>query len=342
MIYFTYMKKLLLQVLFWSFFFLAWQRVVYFYIANPEVRLLFTSFDVSLVIITFYSIYSLVTPRLFFRKNKLFFFAGLSGTIILAILLMGGIARGFLNHDIIPIRFGMLWSSDDMLHNFYFIAMLGALAGLITRLSMHWLHSERKMKEIEQNRLSTELMYLRMQTNPHFLFNAINTIYVQIDEAKENAKVTLSMFSGMLRYQLFECNGDKVSIEKEIDYIKNYVYLQSLRKDETYRIDFRYVGDLVGFEIAPFILIPFIENMFKHVSGDLGLNSIRCELTGSDRELEFFGVNTKSQTTNTKKPGGIGLANAKRRLELIYPGKFSLDIEDNDLIYKVCLKIQLV
>jgi two-component system LytT family sensor kinase len=335
------MKKALLQVLFWSFFFFAWQRVVYFYISNRDVRFLFTALDVALVILTFYSIYSVVTPGLFFRKNKLLFVAGLSGTIVLAVLLMGWITQGFLHHDIIPIRFGILWSSEDLLHNFYFIAALGSLAGLITRLSMHWLRTERKMKEMEQNRVSTELMYLRMQTNPHFLFNAINTVYILIDESRENAKETLEMFSGMLRYQLFECNGDKVPIEKELAYIKNYIDLQTLRKDETCQVGFHFGEDLQDFLIAPFLLIPFIENMFKHVSTGPTENFIRGELSVRAGVLLFMGVNTKSANNNPVRPGGIGLANARRRLELIYPGKFSLDIDDNDQTYKVWLKIQL-
>jgi LytS/YehU family sensor histidine kinase len=181
-----------------------------------------------------------------------------------------------------------------------------------------------------------------MQTNPHFLFNAINTIYIQIDDSKETAKHTLSTFSDMLRYQLYECNSEKVPIEKEIQYIRNYIELQRLRMDESYRIDFNYAAGLSGFQVAPFILLPFIENMFKHISNGLSPNIIRGELSSVNGALRFKGCNTKSKSTGNEINGGIGLANVRRRLDLIYPGKYSLDISDTESTYAVCLQIQLV
>src|SRR5690606_22905121 len=119
------------------------------------------------------------------------------------------------------------------------------------------------IRKMELEKVNAELEYLKAQVNPHFLFNSINTIYFQIDRHNELARNSLSGFSDMLRYQLYECNGTEIGIEKEIRYLKNYVSLQRMRKDENYLIFFEEHGDLTGFNVPPLLLIPFVENAFK-------------------------------------------------------------------------------
>ena len=336
------MKKALLHIFFWIVFFLIWQRVVYFYIDNPLNRFLFSAFDVSQVILAFYLVFYLITPSFFSKKNKLWFIGGFLISIVITGFMLTLVMNIFLTRNIIPIRFNFSWQYSDMIANRYFIALLGATTGFITKLSLDWMNVKRKIELVEREQISSELIYLKAQINPHFLFNAINTIYVQMDLAKEDAKDTLNIFSQMLRYQLYECDEEKVPVEKEVQYMRNYIQLQRLRKDERYEIDFSYSYDLTGFRLAPFILLPFIENMFKYVSNDDNpTNFIRGTLTKENEWLIFHCINSKDKGENQNDHNGIGLINVKRRLELIYPGKHSLSINRTDTTFEVWLKIMI-
>src|ERR1043166_3400862 len=321
------MRKAILHIVFWIAFFLIWQRVVYFYIDNPGNRLLFSTFDVGLVILAFYIIFYFVTPKFFSRRSKLLFITGFLASIVIAGFILTLVMNIFLKKNIVPIRFNFSWQYNDMVINRYFIALLGATAGFITKLSIDWFNAKRKIEIAEREKVSSELTYLKAQINPHFLFNAINTIYIQMDLSKEEAKETLSTFSQMLRYQLYECDTEKVPVEKEVQYIQNYILLQRLRKDERYEVNFSYSDNLTGFRLAPFILLPFIENTFKHVSNeDTQTNFIRGKLMKENEWLVFHCINSKDIEDHQKNYNGIGLMNVKRRLELIYPGKHSLSI----------------
>jgi two-component system LytT family sensor kinase len=321
---------------------LIWQRVVYFYIDNPWNRFLFSAFDVGQVILAFYVIFYFITPHFFSKKNKLLFIVGFLASIVICGFILALVMNIFLQRNIIPIRFNFSWQYNDMIANRYFIALLGATAGFITKLSLDWMDVKRKMELVEREKMAAELIYLKAQINPHFLFNAINTIYIQMDVSKEDAKETLNNFSQMLRYQLYECDEEKVPIEKELQYIRNYIRLQSLRKDERYEIDLSYGKDLNGFRLAPFILLPFIENMFKYVSNnDDRTNFIRATLTKEQEWLVFHCINSKDKDEDQNEHNGIGLTNVKRRLALIYPGKHLLNINRTGTTFEVWLKIMI-
>jgi two-component system, LytTR family, sensor kinase len=334
------MRKAALQVLFWFVFFLGWQRVVYGYVDNTTNRLAFTAFDVGQIMLVFYLTYLLITPHLFPRKNKLPFLVTMLATVLLAGGLLIYIMQYFLHHQVMPIRFNFTWNYSDLVANRYIIALLGALAGFIGKLFIEWFQAKRKIEEAEKLRVAAELTYLKTQVNPHFLFNAINTVYIQIDESTEAAKHTLSSFADMLRYQLYECNHDKVPIEKEVEYLQHYIELQKMRLDERYEIDFHFDESLRGFTIAPFLLIPVIENMFKHVSDTVTQPVIKGALNYSNEQLTFHGANTTEQHSTATHTGGIGLANLKRRLTLIYPERHTLTIKDSGNKYEVWLTLQ--
>jgi two-component system, LytTR family, sensor kinase len=331
------MKKAVIHILFWVVFFFVWQQLVYFYIDNPANRMLFTAFDVGLIALSFYLIFYWTTPRFFHRKNKLPFTVAFVLAVLVSAGLLTWVMQFFLHKAVVPIHFNILWEYRLMVRNRFFIAVLGAVAGFTAQLAAGWVESRKRIAQAEQERVAAELLYLRAQINPHFLFNSINTIYVQMDLSKEAARETLAIFSDMLRYQLYECNGESVSLEKEFSYIRNYVYLQKLRKDEGYTIEFVFEGSMSGEQIAPFLLLPFIENMFKHVGPAPA--HIRGSFRVEPGRLEFRGTNTRTATGSLE--GGIGLTNVKRRLALLYPERYSLDIQDQPSTYNVCLSIQL-
>lgn len=211
------------------------------------------------------------------------------------------------------------------------------------QLSREWYFQRDLIRRIEIEKLNTELEYLKAQINPHFLFNSINTIYFQIDKQNATARETLSAFSEMLRYQLYECNGKDIPVEKEISYLRNYVELQRMRKDENYAISFGCDEDLHGFTIAPLLLIPFVENAFKHVSHLSDKNEIRISLHRRENTFHIDVFNTSDlKPRNGVDHPGIGLRNVRRRLELLYKDRHVLQIQQNTQSFEVNLQLMIV
>lgn len=229
---------------------------------------------------------------------------------------------------------------DNTLYNTS-IAVFYVAFSVALHLSREWFAQRELIRKIEVEKLNTELEYLKAQINPHFLFNSINTIYFQIDKQNQAARHTLSSFSEMLRYQLYECNGREVSVEKEVSYLKNYVDLQRMRKDENYSIAFSAGDSVRGFSIAPLLLIPFVENAFKHVSHFNKGNEIRINLSRDENRFHFTVYNTRDSRRKVADEGGIGLRNVQRRLELIYNGRHTLEVQDLPDSFHVELTLQL-
>lgn len=221
------------------------------------------------------------------------------------------------------------------------IALFYMAFAVALQLSREWYQQREHIRKIEVEKLNTELDYLKAQINPHFLFNSINTIYFQIDKQNAIARETLSSFSEMLRYQLYECNGHEVDIEREITYLKNYVDLQRHRKDDNYTITFSH-DNVQGFRIAPLLLIPFVENAFKHVSHFSSGNEINIHLQRVNGSFVMNVRNTCDQSGKNVSPGGgIGLKNANRRLELLYPKRYALNIKTHPTAFEVNLELKL-
>ena len=207
------------------------------------------------------------------------------------------------------------------------------------QLSKEWYFQRELIRKMEIEKLSSELEYLKAQINPHFVFNSINTIYFQIDKQNIPARESLSAFSEMLRYQLYECNGKEIAIEKELMYLKNYVSLQRMRKDENYAISFVVEENVSGFTISPLLLIPFVENAFKHISHHPHKNEVRIKIARHDDRVELSVFNTKGSKAITNDHQGIGLKNVKRRLELLYENRHELAIDDKTDSYEVHLTL---
>lgn len=219
---------------------------------------------------------------------------------------------------------------------FFYLAFSVALF-----LSKAWYFQRELLRKMEIEKLSTELEYLKAQINPHFVFNSINAIYFQIDKENTHARESLFAFSDMLRYQLYECNGNEIPIEKEIHYLKNYVELQRMRKDENYNISLIVEDDLKGFSISPLLLIPFVENAFKHVSHFPYHNQVRIAIGKHRDNFKLSVFNTKEQASGQNGHTGVGLKNVKRRLELLYKDRHKLDIESSSDGYEVNLSLQI-
>ncbi|MEP6747485.1 MAG: histidine kinase [Bacteroidota bacterium] len=205
---------------------------------------------------------------------------------------------------------------------------------------------EQRLLESEKEKISAELNFLRSQINPHFLFNVLNTIYFQIDKNNLQARGSVEKFSEMLRYQLYDCNTDKIEIKKEIEYIQRYVALQSLRMEAGTDIRLNIDNHLEGFTIAPFIFLSLIENAFKHISHykNPAENKIHIDIRNQKDILMVKVSNTfdnEEKVRHIEQSGGMGIVNLKRRIELLYPDKAQLSIFANEKIFESLLNVNI-
>jgi LytS/YehU family sensor histidine kinase len=180
--------------------------------------------------------------------------------------------------------------------------------------------------------------------NPHFLFNALNSVYFLIDKSNSEAREALHKFSDLMRYQLYEVKDQKIPIEKEIDYLNDYIAVQRLRRENIF-IQINIDTGMKDFFIEPLLLIPFVENSFKHLShfDNAKSDEINLDLSKHNGEMIFAIKNTKDGNiqSSIEEHGGIGLANVKRRLELLYPQRHELTIKNDNEYFDVQLKLKI-
>ena len=228
---------------------------------------------------------------------------------------------------------------DNIIPHFLLVS-----TGAAIKLLIDYARAQRRMGEMAKEKAEAELNFLRSQINPHFVFNTLNSIYFQISKENKEAREMLLRFSDILRYQLYDCNIDKIDIEKEMAYLKDYVELQKKRRDENYEVNWENSKDLKGFRISPLLLVPLVENAFKHISHHNNQkNLVKIEAERMNGEFIFSVDNTKENgAVTTEKPGGgIGLKNVKRRLELLYPNQHELNITDDPDWFRVKLKLKV-
>jgi two-component system LytT family sensor kinase len=294
----------------------------------------------GLLAIVIYGTLGWVVPR-FFDRNKY------TTGVLMVMLLMGTYVLTKNAHD--TYLYGTLLhdtSRERFFSNTYYnlsIVVFYLAFSFALYLSKQWYAQREKLRAMEMEKLQTELAYLKAQINPHFLFNSINTIYFQIDRQNTIARDTLSRFSDLLRYQLYECNGDMIAIEQEMNYLNNYVELQRARKDEHYQIRFEVADSVRGFVIPPLLLISFVENAFKHVSHATdSINRIDIQAAYNGRDFSFVVFNTRGATSTAGEEfHGIGLKNARRRLDLLFPKRYHLDIQTAPDSFRVELQLNV-
>jgi two-component system LytT family sensor kinase len=210
----------------------------------------------------------------------------------------------------------------------------------VLKFTVDWFLNERIQRDLENQRLSAELAFLKSQINPHFLFNSLNSIYSLAYQRSETTPEAILKLSEIMRYMLYECNDNKVGLDKELQYLQNYIDLQKIRFGNKAFIDFKITGKVENQQIVPLLLIAFIENAFKHGAANIPRSPIRLVVDIDDAHLHFF-IQNKKHTNNRDAVGGIGLNNVKRRLDLLYPGKYNLDIRDETDTYTVELSLIL-
>jgi len=194
-----------------------------------------------------------------------------------------------------------------------------------------------QLEKVKVDQLDTELKFLKSQYHPHFLFNALNTIYFQVDEKNKEAKQSIEQLSDLLRYQLYDIEQE-VTMEQEINYLRSYIAFQQLRMTERLILDVYFDPELKEQRIHPLLFQPLIENAFKYVRGEYSIQ-LEMKLNGNQILFEVRNSISSSQYTGNKKGEGIGIENLKRRLDLLYPNKHDLVIEQAESMFVVKLAI---
>src|SRR6476659_4884867 len=333
-------NTILYHLLSWSILYLLW---IYFFEnhAFTFTRTLTVQFCyLSFVAVDYYLIVYSLFNRVLYKKGYFLFILAVLGIIALSSLLRSELAV-FMNKNYFMQGKQQPPFSEILLSSFVNIFIWVLV--LVTAKSI-WdkIQNQRYVQSVEKEKAVAELNFLKAQVNPHFLFNSLNSIYGYIDKNNKTARNILLQFSEMLRYKLYDCNADRVSILKEIAYLRNYVLMQQYRKEENLIVQFNTDDPLEEFEIAPLLLVVFIENAFKYVSNlEEKENKIIISLQHQNDKLNFSVFNT-TENRHRILNGGIGLTNVKRRLQILYPNKHDLIIHNESDSFEVRLQIDLI
>jgi sensor histidine kinase YesM len=200
-----------------------------------------------------------------------------------------------------------------------------AAATTVKMIRMHYKSREYE-KQLEKEKLQSELNFLRAQTNPHFLFNTLNNLYVLARKKSDQTADAIMMLSKILRFVLYECRAPRIRLSDEVRVIEDYIQLEKLRYNERLTVSYTHNLDDPEAPIAPLLLLPFVENSFKHgANTTAGDASISISLELHNKQLHFLVINTAESGERTGGQAGIGLANVRRQLDLMYAGKHQLD-----------------
>ncbi len=215
-----------------------------------------------------------------------------------------------------------------------------AMGGLVN-IFEDWLKKRRDIERLHKENTESQLATLRSQVNPHFLFNTLNNIDSLIHQNPNAASESLVKLSGMMRYMFKESNFKVVPLQKELEHLENYIALERLRLKNDNFVQFEITGDAGNKEIAPMLLMPFIENAFKHSVDSTIENGIEISIVIEEASITLHCSNRYGFFDDKDKVSGIGLDNVKKRLALIYPQKHQLNIDDNGEVFEVELSVDL-
>jgi len=332
------------HVLFWLAFFAVW--LLLRIDAYPAVAATIWAGVLKVVTLAgavYFTNYVLI-PKLLYRQRYVSFFAAFIGLIIFT----GWLVIQVLNLVLRPYAARISqWPNSNLNSQLYDVYiplffMVGAIVGV--QFYIDQLKTQHRLQSALRASAEQELQYLKAQINPHALFNSLNAVYFLIDKENKAAREMLMQFANLLRYQLYDSNTDTIPIEKEAQYVANYVAIQQMRHNENCEVSFYCDPEMRQFQIAPLLLIPFVENAFKHVSAHINAPnkvSISLRRQGSFLQLETYNTCEQMHMMDKGPHKGIGLANVKRRLELLYPERHNLQIDETAQAFHVTLDIRI-
>jgi two-component system, LytTR family, sensor kinase len=328
------------HVIFWSVIFVC-TFFLWHGMSQPVSALKLTSWQIAVkLIIVYINLYWLM-PRLLYTKKYLSYAA------MLLLLFAAGVFLYRLQWVFLFTRSkyefwnAIGWFMDAL----WVINPIIMFTGGIKLLKTWYIDTQKKAQQ-EQQKLAAELNYLKGQIHPHFLFNTLNNLYALTMQKSDDAPATVLKLSQMMHYMLYDAAEEVVPLTKEIKHIQNYIELESIRYGSRLDLSFTVTGTVEGRNIAPLILLPFVENAFKHgISNEHRECWITIDLKVREGMLMLKVENSINTTNKTSDlldyKSGIGLKNVKRRLELLYPGMHQLNIVKEQGAYWVDLKIEI-
>jgi sensor histidine kinase YesM len=271
-------------------------------------------------------------PVIFKRKGFIFYLLSLIACIVIAYFL-----AKYVDQDLFPVK--RKWNRSPIFNILSYLFIF--VVSTSYRIIVDYIKDQKVLKEKETENLKTELSFLRSQVSPHFMFNVLNNLVSLARKKSDKMEPALIQLSNLLRYMLYEGNQGKINLAQELKYLNGYIDLQKLRFGDDVEIIFDYQGEINEFELEPMLLIPFVENAFKHGMGSQNKPIIKITMLVENKTLTFEVENEIVQNGESKDDSsGIGLANAKRRLELLYNQNYSLNISEDNNLFKVHLKIK--
>ena len=245
--------------------------------------------------------------------------------------------RDMKEHDVPPPFFFI--GEHEIMAIVVLLLMFGANLGIKNYIRSR--DDRKRLVELEKQNLEQQLEYLRYQINPHFFMNTLNNIHALVDFDPAKAQDTIVELSKMMRFVLYEGNKQSVPLSRELDFIRHYVTLMQLRYTDKVKITLDLPQETPERQIPPLVLVTFIENAFKHGVSYQRESFIEVKVTVEDETMHFFCRNSKADHPNEEN-GGVGLANVRKRLDLIYGERYRLSINDKSDVYHVKLYLPLV
>ncbi|PIQ22452.1 MAG: sensor histidine kinase [Cytophagales bacterium CG18_big_fil_WC_8_21_14_2_50_42_9] len=310
---------------------------------NPDwsKSLIFFTIQIVFNILLAYLNYFILLPRWLARKQLGRYFLEFSVPFALLTMLRINLLRYLLDSNTNQFRFlnSAPFTIQLVLISLFIVVFVGML-----RFAVDWFEFEARTKAIENEKLFAELNFLKAQINPHFLFNTLNNLYYLAYTQSPNTMEVIEKLSQMMRYMIYDTNGARVPLSKEITYMENYISLEKLRLNNEVPITFAVQGNIAGVLIVPLIFITFLENAFKHgVSNNNPQAWVKINITLQDKTCTYTVANSKIKRTDqaAEEKSGMGLQNVQRRLDLSYPNLYTLAVNETPDQYAVELKLTL-
>ncbi len=335
-------KHIAYHLIFWIAIMLAFAISEWGYRQTLADAIIFELLYLPARLIAVYVNWFVLIPKYLYKNRWLTYFVSL----VLLLATMAILHRAFALYWGYPTFFPewmtegpKLWKPSRLLQaTLIIVSPVAFTTGF--KLFMDWYKEKQETEVLRREKIAAELKFLRSQTNPHFLFNTLNSIYGLALERSEKTPSLILKLSDILSYTLYESNTEKVPLTKELALIENILALEKERYEKRVMIDYKAEGEVDGIEIPPLILVPFIENAFKHgLKNEDKTGWIHIRIKSSASQLLFSIENSIASIVDTNSSGGLGLQNIKRRLELLYGDQKRLTIHETKKSFAVNLTI---
>ncbi|WP_455587256.1 sensor histidine kinase [Bacteroides sp.] len=281
----------------------------------------------------------LLIPR-YLLKNRIGVYSLAALGVILVVMGLTVTAQGLLYESKLPTQYG--GSLAMFVNGFSGIVTIGFLTAGVAAIMLfrHWILYSVRIDELESATLQSELKHLRNQINPHFLFNMLNNANVLMRKDPAEASEVLFKLEDLLRYQMNDSSREKIALHSDIHFLNDYLNLEKIRRDN-FEYTITQEGDIDGVWLPPLLFIPFVENAVKHNFDSENPSYVRVSFVVDGDRLDFQCVNSKPAVVDKKKVGGLGLANIRRRLALLYPGRYLMERLETENSYTIKLHLEL-